>query len=171
MKIKRVKLKGHLHVSGFTLLELLIVIVIIGIILTFATLSIHQAGPAAQMAETSQRLAAVLTLASQEAILQGQEIGIYFNKTSYQFYRLEMEKWQMQQEDIMRPYFFQGCIEAQLQVEGENVTLDTAKKIPQVVLFSSGEITPFKLTLICTVDEQYRYQVVGMANGSIKITP
>ncbi len=169
--MKPANLKYTKLLQGFTLLELLVVIVIIGIILTFATLSIHQSDAKSQMTEAAQRLAAVLTLASQEAILQGQEMGVYFEQTGYRFYRLESDAWQIQ-EDIMRPYVFQSCIEAQLEVEGESVVLEsTVKKIPQVVLFSSGEMTPFTITLTCIVDERYTHNVTGMANGTIEIVP
>lgn len=160
--------------NGFTLLELLVVIVMIGIILSFATLSIHQGGYATQLAETSQRLVAVMTLASQEAIIQGQEIGIYFEKTGYRFYRLEMGDWQLQKSDVMRPYTFQGCIQAQLQVEGENIPLlalahKTEEKMPQILLASSGEITPFIITLGCDTKTQ-QYRITGTANGTITTT-
>jgi len=170
--MKSTNLKYTILLNGFTLLELLVVIVIIGIILTFATLSIHQSDTKSQITEAAQRLAAVLTLASQEAILQGQEMGVYFEQTGYRFYRLENDAWQIQ-EDIMRPYVFQSCIEAQLQVEGETVILEStqSKKIPQIVLFSSGEMTPFTTTLTCAVDEHYAHRVTGTANGIIEAAP
>jgi general secretion pathway protein H len=67
---------------GFTLLEIMVVLVLIGIITSFALLSVG-GGPRDRLAEEAQRLAALVELHQQEAILSGELRGIRFARTGY----------------------------------------------------------------------------------------
>ena len=60
--------------SGFTLLELLVVLVIIGILLTMASLSVGGGGEQRQLREEAERITALLALAADEAILKNREL-------------------------------------------------------------------------------------------------
>ena len=53
--------------AGFTLLELMVVLVLIGIILTFAVLSLRGDKLAEEMERESRRLATLVSLANDEA--------------------------------------------------------------------------------------------------------
>jgi len=71
--------------SGFSLLELLVVVFIIGILATMFTLSVGVTGADQELEREVDRLRAVLELASQEAIMQGREIGMRFYRDGYEF--------------------------------------------------------------------------------------
>jgi general secretion pathway protein H len=92
-------------INGFTLIEIVVVIVIIGVILSFATLSIGSGGLEQKLEQEAQRLASLLQLASQEAILQSKEMGVFFETDGYRFYVLTSKKWQAltESDDIFRP--------------------------------------------------------------------
>lgn len=70
---------------GFTLLELLVVMFIVGIVAAMATLSIGVATSEKGMAREAERLADLIALASEEAVLQGREFGITFYARQYEF--------------------------------------------------------------------------------------
>ena len=81
--------------KGFTLIEIMVVIVIIGVVVSFITLAINNGGSTPQLQqEEAQRLASLLTLANQEAILQAKELGVAFTSEGYRFYEWRGLQWQ-----------------------------------------------------------------------------
>lgn len=71
--------------SGFTLLELLVVVFIIGVLSTLFTLSVGLTGSDQQLETETDRLIAVVQLASDEAVMQGRELGMRFYPDGYEF--------------------------------------------------------------------------------------
>ena len=74
---------------GFTLIEILVVIVIIGVIVSMATLSVNVLGRDSQVEDEARRFWAVLRQTREEAELQGLNIGAYFAAEQYEFLRLD----------------------------------------------------------------------------------
>jgi len=65
--------------NGFTLIEIMVVMVIIGVVLSFVTLSIGSNSLAREMAQEAQRLTYLLELAHQEAVMESRCDGISRN--------------------------------------------------------------------------------------------
>src|SRR5687768_10983935 len=74
---------------GFTLIEILVVIVIMGVIVSMATLSVNVLGRDSQVEDEARRFWAVLRQTREEAELQGLNIGTYFAAHDYEFLRLD----------------------------------------------------------------------------------
>jgi len=70
---------------GFTLLELMVVLVIVSIILTFVTLTAGGDPRAEQLQRETRRLAALLEMASEEAVLSSQQLAVRFSEEGYEF--------------------------------------------------------------------------------------
>lgn len=83
-------LTGH---RGFTLIEILAVLFIIGIVLTFATLSIGNRAASDRLHHEARRLDSLMQLASQHAVIDGVEIGFDITPDGYQFLRLDTNGW------------------------------------------------------------------------------
>lgn len=160
---------------GFTLLEVMVVLVLIGIITSFALLSAGR-GPQERLAEEAQRLAALLQLQQQEAILASELRGIRFSRTGYALLRRdEKNNWQA-------PPAADSLIQRQLPddmtlglwVEGQPVSLKNPPKWPQVVLLASGEATEFVAVFGLTEDQQNpmapRYRVAADAMGRLTVS-
>lgn len=81
--------------NGFTLIEVMVVIVIIGVVLTFATLSVNPTGPGDRLDTASQRLLALAQAAADDAILSGDTIGLQIEDHGYRFVRLTDQGWQV----------------------------------------------------------------------------
>jgi len=71
--------------SAFTLLELMAVIVIIGVVLSFVTLSAGGDRRAEQMQREAQRLVSLLQLASEEAIANSRQLALRVGQSDYAF--------------------------------------------------------------------------------------
>jgi general secretion pathway protein H len=167
------------HEQGFSLLELLVVIVIISILFTFTTLAIRGTSPEELIQTEAERLDRILQLALEEAILKGQEYGLEFKPDSYRFLLYFENTWQpLDNDDLLRERQLPENMEFELEIEQievlvEDDSADTGKKDeekpdPQVFILSSGEITPdFSVRLVMPGVET-SYIVSGTANGEHK---
>ena len=129
---------------GFTLLEIMVVLVLIGILSSFALLSVG-GGPTERLAEEAQRLAALVQLHQQEAILSGEPRGIRFTGTGYGILRQdERGAWQPPAAaDTLIQHRLPEQIALGLWIEGRPAPLKNPGKPPQVILLASGEATEF----------------------------
>lgn len=166
--------------QGFTFLEILAVIVIIGITITFASLSLSSRAGEDRLAAEAERLHALLVLASDEAIIQGEQIGLLVAADGYAFYHLEDNQWIAYEQGSLRERRLPEGMT--LYLSGDTEDRDKAFKIvaesnpdqdkksvsPQVYMLSSGELTPFTLQLRASHLKAH-YQAEGDITGQIKI--
>jgi general secretion pathway protein H len=158
-------------VAGFTLLEIMVVLVLIGIITSFAVLSIG-GGPGERLANEAQRLAALVELHQQEAILNGEPRGVRFNRAGYAILSLgEDGQWHPPAAtDALIRYQLPVDILLELWIESRPAELVTAGQPPQVLLQTSGEATEFAVILSLTGEGQPdapRYRVTGDPLGRL----
>ena len=156
--------------SGFTLIELLVVVVIVAVLAAALTLSIGSAGGARQLEHEAEKLQALLSHACEQAELSGREIGLSFVKDGYGFSRFEGDIWRplkLGNEELRRRHW-SGII-PRLQRNGTRISVltDLPDK-PQLVCFSSGEITPFELDLGFG-ELDVHYKLSGQPNGALKL--
>lgn len=71
------------------------VLVIIGVVLTFATLSVNPTGPGDRLDAASQRLLALAREAADEAILSGNTMGLQIGDQGYRFIRMTDQGWKV----------------------------------------------------------------------------
>jgi len=164
--------------SGFTLLEVLVVIVIIGIITSMAMVSVNVLGRDNEMDEEARRLMAVLTQAREDAMLEGRDVGLRVDASSYDFahYDARMERWELAVEDpLLRARTLPGGLELDLWLENRSVKLadraepsERAPLQPQVVVMASGDLIPFEIRLTRAGTTEAR-ALVGSADGKLEI--
>lgn len=141
------------HAPGFTLIELLVVLVILGSLIGLAVLSVGIAGPGRELRNEAERLAGMIAVLAEEAVLDNQEYGLLLSRESYQVLRYDTGKqgwvaW------AGKPYQLPGWAEMTVELEGTVLELPLADETtnqvlvaPHLLLLSSGEISPFRLRL------------------------
>ena len=159
--------------AGFTLLELMVVLVLIGIIFSFAMLSLGGDDLSEMMEQETRRLVTLLELASDEAVLRGEELAVHFTAEGYEFLLLQDAAWQSSGEDgLLKSYKLPAGIEIRLEVDGDPPGLtgqddDPEESLtPQVFILSSGEMTPFTATLQAH-DSTDRYRLNASVLGRL----
>lgn len=162
--------------AGFTLIELMVVIVLIGIIFTFAVLSLGGDDVAELMEKETRRLVTMLDIASDEAIILGEELAIHFTDEGYDFLVLGNAGWELPQNDqLLKSHTLPAGIELRLEVEGELPLLgerdsdeedEDDRLVPQVYILSSGEMTPFTVNLQSELSEA-RYYLTASLLGDL----
>lgn len=88
----RVDLRFFRRYRGFTLLELLVVLVIVGIILGVVSLNVAPSERQAMQNE-AQRIALLLQLARDEAIVRNRPIAFELTPETYRFLRRDGDVW------------------------------------------------------------------------------
>ncbi len=146
--------------TGFTLVEMMVVLLIIGIIVTFAGFSLRGDPWADRMNEEMHRLAALLSLASEEAVLEARELAVRFDPDGYRFLYLYNGRWvEITEDEVLRERTLPKGIELELRLqEAADEPDDEQQQAPQVYILSSGEMTPFRVQLI-QPELDYRYEI------------
>jgi general secretion pathway protein H len=145
--------------TGFSLLEVMIVVIIIGVLVSIFTLSVGSFSDD-QTGEQVRRLEALIDLAAEEAIMQGRELGMRFYQHGYEFSArvpdvdedgLSIWTWTAIEEDrLLKPRKFEDEITIELLIEGKEVDLDYDQDdaeeedvyAPQIFILSSGDLAP-----------------------------
>lgn len=177
----------HLSFSrahGFTLLELLIVIVIVAILFSFVSLNIRSTTPEDIIKEEANRLQRLIQLVLEEAVLKNQEYGLEFKANSYRFLVYNESQWQTINGDkLLRQRELPEDMEIELAIEQTDIiigdTTETSdeeseddekeKAKPQVFLLSSEEITPEFSARFSLRGIETSYIVTGYIDGKQEV--
>jgi general secretion pathway protein H len=146
--------------KGFTLVEILVVVVIIAIVTSLAVLSIGVTGRDSQLDDESRRIEGLVGLLHERALLEGRDFGLRIEPAAYEFvvYEARRDRWkaldqesEFRHRDLPKGLSFQLELDSQIVVIkpiDRNLSSDQPPPAPQVAIAASGEGTPFRLTLL-----------------------
>jgi general secretion pathway protein H len=156
--------EGRSSVAGFTLIEVLVVVLIVAVMIGVASVNLLRA-PEDQVREEAERLALLLQAAQQEAVLQGRLFAFSAGREGYRFLRLDDQgKWQPLADDILRARALPAGVEiASFHVDGAG-----GGEQEGFVLAPSGELANFRIVISAGAA---RWWVVGFADGTIRSQP
>ncbi len=155
--------------QGFTLVEILVVVVIMAIVISLAVLSIGVAGRDSQLDDETRRIAGLVGLLHERALLEGRDFGMRIEPAAYEFlvYDTRRDRWfSFDQEREFRHRELPKGVNFQLELDSHVVVLkpidpslskandasgdqpSTTQSPPQIAIAASGEGTPYRLTLL-----------------------
>ena len=156
---------------GFTLIEVMVVIVLIGLMASLVQFNISGNNPADKLKHESARFAAIFEVAADYGMLNNVELGLIVKKDSYQFVGYDGTQWtEIPDQDWQAHVTMSEEIELSLELDDLPIDepllfdADTFKEkdeddftlmskeerekkiIPQVYILSGGDLTPFSVT-------------------------
>lgn len=164
--------------AGFTLIEIMVVIAIMGIMLGLGMIAFGDGNLSEKLEQESQRLYSLIKLAQEESIIQAKELALELETDGYVFKESEFDEKLKQYswtnipgDKLFRKRSLTAGIELDLKIENTilEIKKESDKEEPiRIYILSSGELTPFVLTLKIDSLEQY-YEITGFMNGQITI--
>ncbi len=135
--------------AGFTLLELLVVLFIIGVVASIVIVSIVGSDHKSIVRHEADRIVRTIELARREATLRNELWGVVLDTNQYELrqYEFQSEEWlpidrkpyvgMVLKEDYLLRYTVPDAI--------RNEGAEDEGPMPQIVIEPTGEITPFQI--------------------------
>ena len=155
--------------GGFTLIELLVVIVILGSLVGLAVLSTGNTSSSREIRDEAQRVATLISLMADEAVLDGREYGLLFDRDGYRVMSYDEADARWRDAGDREAHRAPEWMRLELELDGTPLQLVAPVKReddpaglsndedrerrraprvqPQLLILSSGELSPFTLTL------------------------
>ncbi len=150
---------------GFTLIEVLVVVVIVAIIVGTLVLSTELVGDDREIEKERNRLASLIEVVQDEALMQGREFGLELMQSSYRFVEFDPLTFQWSEvpgDELLRLRHLPEGLEFDLVIEDKLIVLpiDPQQLLkadedstsagnrqyePHIFVFSSGESTPYEI--------------------------
>jgi len=166
--------RDRLTQGGFTLIEMLVVVLIIGVVMSFVSLSLNPSSAADRMDTDARRIEALTQTAADDAILYGREIGLDITRNGYRFLRLGDDGWQVinvPDSPLRARELSEGVVLTLVESDEDTPRLangdeddDTVR--PEAFFLSSGETVPFALEISATGVDHF-FRLTGQANGTL----
>ena len=175
--------------KGFTLIEMMVVMLILGIVVSTMVLSIRTDDISEHMEIEMNRLHALVTLAQEEAVLQGQVMALAIGENTYRFdiKNIETEAWSAvddgrvfrERRAVPGTHFVLVIDEIEREKEKEKFKLELSSEredaeqeeeddYQRVQIEPSGEMFPFEL-ILRNEDETIEYRLVLGEDGVLNI--
>lgn len=150
---------------GFTLIEILIVLVIIGITFGFALMAFGDFGESRRILFSAEQLVNTLRLAQQQAILGTSTLGLRIDNNGYQVFQLNNNaQW--------KPISDKGVFKMTYFPQDTHLTLKTQNTTPlgtpSIIISASGDMTPFTLNFGSKQDTSLAL-LIGKRNGDLQL--
>ncbi|GAB6142005.1 GspH family T2SS minor pseudopilin variant LspH [Methylosoma difficile] len=147
--------------KGFTLLEVMIVVVLIGIISSMSLLAMGSGEQSQWQQQEAERLLELFKLTSQEATVRGSPLAVELCKDGYRFLQFQDEQWQPELHDsLFRQRSLPAKLQLALRINNKPIRLDTLAQTgfnnqqPQIVFTPDGSISPFQIHIALEGESQ-----------------
>ena len=154
------------------------VVAIVGLLVQAVALSWRSIGTDQELEQETGRLRGMIDLLNEEALMQSRDYGIMFTETGYRFYVFDYQQleWIEPQADrLLQEHSLRPLLSMALVLDGREVPLepgfesqDVENPEPQVMLLSSGEVTPFTVEM-SRAGIAGRFELTAQLNGDVEV--
>lgn len=164
--------------AGFTMIEILVVLVVVGLLAAMVVVNLGGGTQQRELASKVRELFVLMQTASEQAVLNNQELGLVINEDGYRFLvfdELESE-WGSPGERLFRPRRFDPGTAVTPFIEDDMPRLtqgdsdDEDSLRPDIVFFSSGETTEFELELLTAGSPDRIYRIASDGYRGLEMT-
>ena len=176
---RRPPLSADPSAHGFSLIELLVVVTIIGIFAGAAVLSLGVLGSDRELEREAFRFQSLMDLLVEEAVMESRDYGIMFSEQGYRFYIYDYQQliWLDPIGDsFLAAYELEEPLAMALSLEDRDVVLEQefdeellAAPEPQVIILASGEVTPFEAEFYRDLNGG-RFVLTAGLDGSLELS-
>jgi len=148
---------------GYTLIELMVVMAIMGLITSFIFPHLP-ADKADAMREEGDRFESLVSYAQTQAILQSQDLGLKIDDAGYSFLEQAADGWLAVDKKPLLAQKLESYLTQAVYIEAEEVVIDPLADVaPSIVFFSSGEMMPFEYKLSLSEQQfvRLKYNLLG----------
>ena len=151
------------------------VVTIIAIIIGVVVLSVNVTGRDSELHKESKRLDALIGMVREAAEMQVRDYGVYLQDHGYRFMVFDPrhQQWLDAEDAELRPRNLPDGLDLALVLEGRDVLLTPpagdAPPLPQVLLYASGDINSFTITMQ-REGTDHRAQLHVAENGTVEFT-
>jgi general secretion pathway protein H len=146
--------------AGFTLLEMLVVLVIAGLLVSLASLQLTR-NPRTDLNEEAQRLALLFESAGDEAQVRARPIAWQPTEGGFRFDIRTEDGWRPLRDDLLRARRWEGG------VTGVTIQfLDSDKSVSRLIFGTEAIDTPMEITLVSAAG---RATIIGSGNGRFQV--
>lgn len=172
---------------GFTLLEVLMVVLVVGILSAIVLISLNPGGPERRLDDEAERLASLLSLASSEAVMQNREYGVRLEDDGYRFLCFDEGKQQWLEctgDSLFKRHILPEGLEVRVlsasrvklpttsvraAAPGEDNAADGSDILfPDILLLSSGEASPAEVEIRVTEEPSLRKPITINEIGRVR---
>jgi general secretion pathway protein H len=167
--------RAYARSAGFTLIEVMVVLTIIAVLTGMVALRLGNRGREVQHERELRRLQQAITLAAEEAIIQGRPYGLAVSAHDYRFCRRERGSWTPIEADrALAPHLLPENLVLQIESELPSSASaagdrDAEGACPMIRLFPSGEAEPLQLTLRDTTGELHSGLALAMTGKVMRL--
>ena len=135
--------------QGFTLWEILVVVIIVSVSVSFILLSTSFSSGSTNLKALGSDLGKTVRLLYQEAIFENRNYAISLNPQGFSVLEYDGEKWVGSTQSFYRKLKFSEAQRSQLLIE--ELVVKAVKQddpVPHILILSSGEMTAFEWNII-----------------------
>lgn len=142
-------LASRQRVSGFTLIEILVVLVVVSMLVALATFTLGGNSLRRDLDNEVEQLFLLMQTVSEQAVLNNTEFGLVIEEEQYRFLAFDQQagSWKPPGERLyrQRPVPEWLVVTRYIESDAPRLASEEDQPVPDVVMFSSGETTPFEL--------------------------